>query len=119
MPTGKGAVVSDQPITVEYDALRSLGSLLEARGTELRASGGELRGVQALLNSDVSAGQLAIERLWGQALTLLDESLGLTATKVGRSVILYQEGDHTVACAMAGGHPDSSPMAAFPVRATV
>lgn len=109
--------MSDQPIKVEYDALASLSSLLSARGEELRVSGSALRGVPELANAHVSAGQLAVERLWGQALTLLDESLELTATKVGDSITLYQQGDRTVAAAMSSGTP--GPVAGYPMQAAV
>jgi len=88
--------VAPDKITVDYDTVESLSSVLGDRASDLRDVSGFIGGLSTLLNADVGAGQAFVQKVWSTAVGLLSDDLGLTSTKTTKAGNVYEKNDLTV-----------------------
>ena len=72
--------------TADYDAIRSLSSVLDEHGREVTGAARAMRGVTALEHPDAAAGLGFVRDVWGRALAALGGGLALTAEPVDQAV---------------------------------
>jgi len=103
-----GGGTGNGKVSVDYDTVESLASVLGQRAKDLSDVSGWISGLSTLQNGDVSAGQSFVQKVWSTAVSLLGQDVALTSGKVDKSVNVYEKGDTTVGIQLQASVPHAT-----------